>query len=104
MAQLHRVLRPGGILLVMVPFDAQAARTREDPRVVDPAERYRLYGQRDHVRFYGRDLVDRLERAGFDVEVDRFAASLPPEVMRRYVLSAQPIFRCRRREAVEAVE
>jgi hypothetical protein len=36
--------------------------------VTDPAERERLYWQRDHVRLYGLDYVDRLAAAGFEVE------------------------------------
>ncbi|PJA31789.1 MAG: methyltransferase type 11, partial [Zetaproteobacteria bacterium CG_4_9_14_3_um_filter_53_7] len=37
--------------------------------IADPAERARLFGQDDHVRNYGRDYVDRLREAGFDVSV-----------------------------------
>ena len=94
MSELYRVLRPGGILLVMVPFDASAATTREDPRVVDRAERFRLYGHGAHVRFYGRDLVDRLARAGFEVETDWFGASLPADVLKTHAITPSPIFRC----------
>lgn len=96
MTELHRVLRPGGTLLVMVPFDASAARTREDPNVVDPAERKRLYGQSNHVRLYGRDLVDRLAGVGFEVTIDRFSTSLPIELVRTHALASSPIFRCRK--------
>jgi SAM-dependent methyltransferase len=93
-AELYRVLRPGGTLLVMVPWDESAAKTREDLRVVDPAERLRLYGQSTHVRMYGRDLVERLGVAGFDVETDRFGAELPADVAQRHVIAPLPIFRC----------
>ncbi len=94
MAELYRVLRPGGFALVLVPYLENEATTREDPTVVDPAQRERLFGQSDHVRFYGRDLVDRLEGAGFEVKVERFGETLPAETMRRYALNRDPIFRC----------
>jgi SAM-dependent methyltransferase len=96
MAELHRVIRPGGILLVMVPYNSSLPRTREDPSVRDPAERTRLFGQSDHVRYYGRDLVDRLRAAGFEVSEDRFGSSLAPAVVAKHVLSRDPIFRCER--------
>jgi SAM-dependent methyltransferase len=94
MAELHRVLRAGGMLIAMVPWDRTAATTREDPRVTEPAQRLLLYGQADHVRLYGRDLLDRLKGAGFDVLVDEFGAHLPQQIVRRQALSRQPILRC----------
>jgi SAM-dependent methyltransferase len=97
--ELFRVLRPGGFALILVPWDESAAATREDAAVIEPADREREYGQHDHVRFYGRDLVDRLAEAGFQVEVDRFGASLSDTAVRRYALTRDPIFRCRRPEA-----
>ena len=94
MAELYRVLRPGGFALVLVPYLEYEAATREDPTVIDPAERQRLFGQSDHVRFYGQDIVDRLASVGFDVRIERFGDTLPPEVMTRYALNRDPIFVC----------
>jgi len=94
MAELYRVLRPGGLALVLVPCLEDEATTREDPTVVDPAERERLFGRSDHVRFYGRDLIDRLESVGFEVQLERFAETLPAEAVTRYALDHDPIFRC----------
>jgi hypothetical protein len=37
--------------------------------VVTPADRLREFGQRDHVRVYGRDFHDRLRAAGFELQV-----------------------------------
>ena len=66
MAELFRILRPGGLAIVQVPVRGQT--TLEDPTVVDPVRRAELFGQADHVRYYGRDVRQRLERAGFRVE------------------------------------
>jgi SAM-dependent methyltransferase len=87
MRELRRVLRPGGWAILQVPI--YGPKTREDPSVVDPAERERLFGQDDHVRMYGNDgeYERRLTRSGFDVKVDRFVADMAPAKARRYRLS-----------------
>jgi ubiquinone/menaquinone biosynthesis C-methylase UbiE len=64
MREFCRVLKPGGWAILLVPITAQ--KTFEDPTVVDPAERLRLFGQEDHVRRYGPDYIDRLTAAGFE--------------------------------------
>lgn len=66
MRELYRVLKRTGWAILLVPISA-AQRTFEDPQIVDPAERLRLFGQEDHVRSYGPDYVDRLREAGFIV-------------------------------------
>ena len=45
------------------------SQTYEDFSITDPAERERVFGQNDHVRIYAMDYVDRLKRAGFEVQV-----------------------------------
>lgn len=65
MSEMFRVLRPGGILVVMVPTHGE--RTYEDFSITDPKERKEHFGQEDHVRKYGRDIQERLESCGFDV-------------------------------------
>lgn len=66
MRGLLRVLKPSGWAVLQVPITAAA--TIEDPRVTDPAERLRLFGQADHVRRYGYDYENRLRETGFLVE------------------------------------
>ncbi len=91
--ELHRVLRPGGRAMLIVPIDREE--TFEDASVTDPAERERLFGQFDHVRRYGEDFADRLRDAGF--EVTRLA---PPDLLdeeervRRGVHSYEVLFDC----------
>jgi predicted SAM-dependent methyltransferase len=86
MSELYRILKPGGWLLILVPFDSERAETFEDPSVVDPKERTRLFGQYDHVRIYGRDLLDRLARVGFTVKQEFYPRELGPALAQRYVL------------------
>lgn len=70
MAELNRILKPGGWAILLVPCEMNRATTFEDPSITDPIERLRLFKQEDHVRIYGRDYISRLEAAGFVVEWD----------------------------------
>jgi ubiquinone/menaquinone biosynthesis C-methylase UbiE len=67
MAELFRVLKPGGLALIMVPIAEGWLETYEDMSVESPSDREVHFGQSDHVRYYGADFPKRLERAGFDV-------------------------------------
>jgi SAM-dependent methyltransferase len=79
MAELYRVMRPGGWGIMIVPEDRSRTTTFEDDSITDRAERTRLFGQYDHRRVYGRDYDDRLRAAGFTVERIAFAATLKAE-------------------------
>lgn len=69
LAEIRRVLRPGGTALLQVPVASKLDHTLEDPAADTPEARERRYGQADHVRLYGRDYPARLERGGFRVEL-----------------------------------
>lgn len=96
MAELHRILKPGGLLLAQVPHREQA--TDEDPSITDPAVRLERFGQEDHVRWYNRtDFSARLRSSGFEVEELKYAANLPSETQARNVLRPEEIvFVCRK--------
>lgn len=63
MAELYRIVRPGGWVLVMTPIQGES--TFEDPSIRSAEDRLKHFGQPDHVRIYGRDLRQRLSAAGF---------------------------------------
>jgi SAM-dependent methyltransferase len=65
--ELHRVLKSNGWAVLLVPITAD--RTFEDPSITDPTDRLRLFGQKNHVRRYGPDFVERLKEAGLKVKV-----------------------------------
>lgn len=68
LAELYRILKPGGWGIMLVPEDRSRATTFEDDTITDAKERTRLFGQYDHRRVYGRDYDERLAEAGFVVE------------------------------------
>lgn len=98
LAEIHRILNPGGRALLLVPIDPKLGHTIEDPSVTDPVERLERFGQEDHCRAYGRDLVERFGAAGFDVEPDRYGAGLPADSVERMKLPVdEEIYVCRKR-------
>lgn len=93
-AELFRVLRVGGIALIQVPYNCSAEYTDEDLSIVAPKERERRFSQFDHVRRYGRDIVERLQKPGFKVEAVDLTQSYTPEENRRLGLRNNTIFVC----------
>lgn len=65
LAEIFRILKPGGILIVSVPLVDGWDLTYENDAIIDPSLRKVHFGQSDHVRYYGRDFSDRIRRAGF---------------------------------------
>jgi len=97
-AEIFRVLRPGGWAILLVPDVERSGDqpTEEDPDISDPEEMLNRFGQRDHVRRYGWDYVDRLCEAGFVVNTVRPDHEFSDSDIRQYRLEKQgllePIF------------
>jgi SAM-dependent methyltransferase len=92
MQEIFRVLKPGGWAILQVPFMGKDLdKTYEDPAVDTPAEREKVYGQKDHVRIYGRDYPERLRKAGFEVREDKFVMDLPKAQIIKNALPADEI-------------
>ena len=68
-AELYRVLAPGGIAFIQVPI--WRTQTFEDFNKSTPEERLEQFYQPDHVRLYGLDITDRFENVGFSSEIFR---------------------------------
>jgi SAM-dependent methyltransferase len=63
--EIHRVLRPGGQAVIMLPIVEGWSATYENPAVRTEDERTVHFGQYDHVRYFGADLRGRIADAGF---------------------------------------
>jgi SAM-dependent methyltransferase len=97
LAEIYRVLKPGGTALLMFPIIEGWDRTLEIPAVTTPEDRLRYFGQEDHVRYFGRDVRDRIRAAGFDLS--EFTAE-EPDVSRYGLLRGEKIFVARRPAAL----
>ncbi len=87
MSEIHRVLKPGGLSILQVPFFNPIPEvTLEDPSITDPREREKAYGQDDHVRKYGKDYAKRMERAGLSATEDQFVNTLSEETRNMFGL------------------
>ncbi len=103
--EIRRVLRPGGWAILMTPLDARRDTTLEDPAVVTPEDRHRVFGQSDHVRLYGRDFAARVASQGFTVRDDAYLEDLDPRVVERHgmrrdddeAFGDEHVFHCTRR-------
>lgn len=64
LAEIHRVLKPGGHAILQTPYSEKLHHTWQDPGIDTDAARLQAYGQADHVRLFGRDIFTRFASAG----------------------------------------
>ena len=89
--ELYRVLKKNGIGIFQVPIDYNRDTTFEDFSVTNKKERNKLFGQYDHVRIYGLDFFDRLQKAGFSVERCEYTSKLSKEDITKFCLPKKEI-------------
>ena len=83
-----------GRVLVQVPSEPDRAGTYEDWSITSPEGRLRAFGQEDHVRVYGADVVDRFETAGARVRTIDWEQLCSPEQRVRMRLERDTIYVC----------
>ena len=89
--ELYRVLKKNGIGIFQVPIDYNRDTTFEDFSVTNKKDRNKLFGQYDHVRIYGLDFFDRLQKAGFSVEKCEYTSKLSKEDIIKFCLPKKEI-------------
>ena len=66
--ELYRILKPTGWGIILAPIIPDLVRTHEDPSKTTESERLHHFGQKDHLRVYGKtDFINLLKSAGFKV-------------------------------------
>jgi ubiquinone/menaquinone biosynthesis C-methylase UbiE len=98
MKELYRVMKPGGWAIMQVPQDMTRETTYEDASIVDPAEREKHFWQKDHVRLFGRDYLQWMEKAGFKVEVYNVEQNYDSDTIARFRLMKDELLYIARKE------
>ncbi len=94
MSEFFRVLKPNGWAILLVPIDYSRETTYEDWTITSEQERKKHFGQEDHVRWYGRDYPQRLEKIGFKVEEYNLENDLSKEEIEKYNITNEIIYLC----------
>ena len=93
LAEMFRVLKPGGVALITAPVIEAWANTYENPRISTFRDRDLHFNQWDHFRLYGQDFRDRLREPGFELSLD---VATEPDVSRYGLDRGETIFVARR--------
>ena len=95
--EIYRVLKPGGWAILQVPLDIKLDETYEDSSIVSQSDREKHFGQYDHVRLYGKDYPQRLEKSGLKVFPDKLVEEIGDELAERYRLDKKEyLYLCRK--------
>jgi ubiquinone/menaquinone biosynthesis C-methylase UbiE len=84
--EVFRVLKNGGSAILQVPTNYEMEKTYEDPSITSPAEREKHFRQKDHYRLYGKDYLQRLAEAGFQIPEKNYLDELTLAEKERYRL------------------
>jgi len=91
MKELYRVLKPRGTAILQVPLEEGRENTFEDDSIIDQQERTRIFGQYDHVRVYGQDYYNRLQKAGFKATPVDYIKEVTEGDIKRFALPTERI-------------
>lgn len=89
LAECFRCLKPGGRLVATTPVIEAWATTYLNPAVTTARGRVLHFGQKDHSRYFGRDLKDHMRAAGF--ELHEFV-SVEPDVSTHALLRGETLY------------
>ena len=83
---MYRILKYNGISILQVPINVKRENTFEDLSIKSKIQREKYFGQYDHVREYGLDFKDRVEQAGFKVEMINYSKKISEDLVIKYGL------------------
>ena len=84
--EIYRILKYNGISILQVPMNVKRKNTFEDSSIKSKNQREKYFGQYDHVREYGLDFKDRVEQAGFKVEMINYSTKISQDLVIKYGL------------------
>ncbi len=89
LAECFRCLAPDGRLIVTTPLVEAWETTYINPEITTARGRVLHFGQKDHSRYFGRDLKDHMRAAGFKLQE---YVSVEPDVSRYALVRGETLF------------
>ena len=89
--EIFRVLKSGGVAILQVPINFKRNETYEDQSIISKKDREKYFGQYDHVREYGLDFKERVEKAGFEIEMVYYTENFSEEMKSKYGLQKNDV-------------
>jgi predicted SAM-dependent methyltransferase len=74
--EIYRVLKSGGQAVLQTPYSSILAQSFQDENIDTDALREKFYGQKDHVRVFGKDFFTLLEEKGFKLKLKNHLETL----------------------------
>ena len=84
--KLQRVLKINGIAILQVPIKNELDKTIDGRNIEDPKMRNEMFGQYDHLRTYGKDFFEKVEKHGFKVQREGYCDNLSDHQIKKYGL------------------
>ncbi|WP_167853463.1 methyltransferase domain-containing protein [Roseovarius aestuariivivens] len=94
-AEIARVMTDDGYFIAMVPLIEGWDTSYENPDAKSVPDRYLHFGQGDHVRYYGRDFRERMQRNGLKLVSEITAQG--QEVIDHSLLRGEKVFLFRKK-------
>ena len=92
LAEIRRVLKPGGHAILQTPYSAKLHHTWSDPGIDTDIARLQAYGQEDHVRLFGLDIFEQFTATGLKSCVSTHNQLLQEYDPRQYGVNAKEPF------------
>ena len=89
LAELHRILAPGGRLLALFPVVEAWPTDYEAPEIRTPRDRGLHFGKDNHLRRFGSSVRAEFKKAGFQLET---FSPIGPEVVRYGLIPGETLF------------
>jgi SAM-dependent methyltransferase len=97
LTEIHRILKKGGISIIMVPLFKDVKETSEDINCQSEELRWKYFGQGDHVRLYAKkDFAAQLKVPGFVVEELSIDGFDPRLIQENAIASDSILYICRK--------
>jgi SAM-dependent methyltransferase len=93
-SELYRVMKKDGLGIFQVPIDYNLDTTYEDFSITSKKGRTKAFGQKDHVRWYGKDYKSKLEKIGFRVIEDDYVNNFTLEEIYKLGFSSGELLYC----------